>query len=399
MAEKLGINLATVNHLLTEIQEEEALQKKLMKESPIEYIASRVTFENAFDITDQMSKKETDEQLEVSAYWDHEPTPEEIIKKHKINTEKWKLSTFWSKGKAKGFLVSAQFSPLKKEENFTKKFEKFLTNYEPKIGHFFRTSIPFTPLPEKGILIVNKQDAHLNKLGISGKNDINARFSQIENTVIKLAAQASLSATIDKIIFIVGSDEFNSEWTGTTTKGTPQQNILSYEEAFEQICQHNLNLLRILYEYCSNVEVVFVKGNHDEYVGWHLVNWLKVMVEKTMPQIKFDTSTLNRKYIRYNKVGLMFNHGDAIPPKDLAQIFPMEFREEWSNCLKFNIFTGDKHHEKTLDVRGIKAYQLPALSSSKSKWDDKNGHAAIAEMEVFLINGENGNTYIYKEFL
>lgn len=264
MAEKLGINLATVNHLLIEIQEEEALQKKLMKESPIEYTDSKGTFENAFDITDQMSKKETDEQLEVSAYWDHEPTPEEIIKKHKINTEKWKLSTFWSKGKAKGFLVSAQFSPLRKEEDFTKKFKTFLQTYEPKVIYGFRQTIPFAIPTQKGVLIVNKQDAHLNKLDIGGKNDIQARFSQIENALEKLVSQASLSAQIDKIIFVVGSDEFNSEWTGTTTKGTPQQNILSYEEAFEQICQHNLNILHLLSEYSKNIEVVFVKGNHAE---------------------------------------------------------------------------------------------------------------------------------------
>jgi hypothetical protein len=345
---------------------------------------------------DSFEKKESADKIQVSGYWDHEPTPDEIIKKHKIDTKRWKLSTYWSKGKNKGFLVSAQFSPISYKEDFSQRFENFLKNKAFSVN--VNLISPLSSPPNKGVLIVNKQDAHLNKFDIHGKNDIKFRFNQIENKLEKLISQAKLSATVEKIVFVVGSDEFNSEWTGTTTKGTPQQNILTYEEAFEEICQHNLSIIKKLQHHCEVVEVLYIKGNHDEFVGWHMIKWLEA-VFNGYDNVIFDTLQLNRKYCRFNKVGLMFNHGDAVSPKELAQIFPMEFREEWSNCVKFNIFTGDKHHEKTLDVKGIKTYQLPALSSSKGRWDDKQGHPAIPEMQIFLIDGETGNTYIFKEFL
>jgi hypothetical protein len=78
----------------------------------------------------------------------------------------------------------------------------------------------------------------------------------------------------------------------------------------------------------------------------------------------------------------------------------MEFRENWSAHKNFYIFTGDKHHEVSLDLNGIKFYQLPALSNSKSLWDDKNGHVmSRAEVTGFLIDKFDGMTNIFKQYL
>lgn len=373
---KLGITVEEVNDMLMELRDNNSISES----------TGRVT----------------EDTYEVSAYWKTPPTPEQIIEKHKIDNKKWKLSSFWSMEKTKGYFVSALFSAIKKdsEENFTNRFQDFLENYKPSVTVKVDCSEPTTN--RKGVLIVNKQDAHLNKLDINGNNNFEERAARIEESTNKLVTQAKLSANIEKIIFIVGSDEFNSEWTQTTTKGTPQQNIMSYEEAFEKICNHNLRLALLLHSHCPNLEIIYIKGNHDEYVGWHMIKWLEATITSLGRKITLDTSQANRKYRRYEKVGLMFNHGDQLKHKELAQIFPMEFRAEWSNCTSFNIFTGDKHHEKTEDIAGIKAYQLPALSGSRSKWDDKRGYsgdATKAEQQVFLIEGQTGNTYIYKEYL
>ncbi len=94
----------------------------------------------------------------------------------------------------------------------------------------------------------------------------------------------------------------------------------------------------------------------------------------------------------------MFNHGDAIKPEKLASIFPMEFKNKWSLCDNFYIFTGDKHHELSKDFMGIKFYQLPALSRAKSSWDDKQGHTCSkAELTAFVIDQSDGMTDIIKQ--
>ena len=214
-----------------------------------------------------------------------------------------------------------------------------------------------------------------------------------------IANQATLSNNLDQITYILGSDEFNSEFTGMTTKGTPQTNTHTYQTSFEYICGHEVLMITMLLQYAENVNVVYVAGNHDEFVGWHMVNWLQTYFRNT-ERLTFDCSPKYRKYISYGGSALMFNHGDAIKPAKLAALFPIEYREGWSFHNNFYIFTGDKHHEVSHDFNGIKFYQIPAFSNAKSLWDDKNGHTmSKAEVTGFLIEQGSGMTNIFKQYL
>jgi hypothetical protein len=248
-------------------------------------------------------------------------------------------------------------------------------------------------------LIINKQDSHLNKLDINGNNDIEERFGDFIQKVEIILNQAAISNNITDIKYIIGSDEFNSEFTNTTTKGTPQQNILSYHAAFQAICDHEVSVINLLLQKSKKVEVVFVAGNHDEFVGWHLASWLQTYF-RNHERASFDISPKYRKYIDYGSSAMMFNHGDALKPAKLAGLFPMEYREDWSLHNNFYIFTGDKHHEMSLDFNGIKFYQLPAFSTAKSSWDDKNGYTITkGEVTGFLIDSQDGMTNIFKQYL
>ena len=90
----------------------------------------------------------------------------------------------------------------------------------------------------------------------------------------------------------------------------------------------------------------------------------------------------------------------AIKAAKLANIFPIEFKEKWSYHDNYYIFTGDRHHEVSLDFNGIKFYQIPAFSKAKSLWDDKMGHVCSkAEVTGFLIEFDNGMTNIFKQYL
>ena len=164
-------------------------------------------------------------------------------------------------------------------------------------------------------------------------------------------------------------------------------------------CNQYPIIILTLLQYSNNVEIVYIAGNHDEFVGWHLVSWLQTYF-RNEPRIKFDGSPKYRKYISYGESALMFNHGDAIKPAKLAALFPMEYRDSWSDHSNFYIFTGDKHHEVSHDFNGIKFYQIPAFSNAKSLWDDKNGHTCSkAEVTAFLIDEFDGMTNIFKQYL
>lgn len=324
----------------------------------------------------------------------------ELAQLHKVDLEKYKISSYWSKQKSNGKFTSSVFATLIKAEDnpedFQKSFREFLSEFKPSKSIVKRSA---TLKKSKVALILPKQDAHFNKFDISGDNDILERFKISSNAVLSMLEKAVATNNLEQVVYIVGSDQFNSEWTSLTTKGTPQQNILSYQDAFTSICNHEVEIINTLLHYSEKVKVVFVPGNHDEFVGWHLINWLESYFREDST-IEFDSSTLNTKYIKYNDSAIMINHGDDIKAKELAYKFPIGFKEHWSSCNNYYIFTGDKHTELSLDIHGIKFYQVPQLSSAKSKWDDKKGYIdSKAEMTGFIISSDNGMTDIYKEIL
>lgn len=323
---------------------------------------------------------------------------DELIEKCKIDTKIWNIDryvqNYWGNGKDPHWQAKAWLSKKAKGENFQKEFVTFLRSYKPKV-QILHPKV-YLPTAPKGCLIINKQDQHFNKFDINGDNSMEKRFFEIFERTQSVAEVASFSHKLEKIYYVIGSDQFNAEWTGTTTRGTKMENIDTFHNSFEAICNHELAMITMLKSYCRDIEVMFVSGNHDEHVGWHLITWLKAMFRNTQ-DIIFETSPKYRKYARFGKNAFMFNHGDAIKPPKLANIFPIEFKDEWSKCENFYIFTGDKHHEITMDFHGIMFFQLPALSKAKSSWDDKQGHTCTkGELVAFLIDEKDGVAGILK---
>jgi len=393
-ADKLGITEAEVSELLKEIKNgQESIRNEAETSGYIDAL------EEAVVKYEEDLAKGTGEIIFNSA--EEIRSLDELIAKCKIDTDKWEITkyvqNYWGNSKTPHWQVKAWMAKKTIEQEFQNSFIEFLENYKPTAQYI--PSPDFEKGNVLGCLIINKQDSHLNKLDIDGRNDINDRFDTFIEKVEIITNQAKLSNNIEQIYYIIGSDEFNSEFTGTTTKGTPQQNIMSYHDAFSKICDHEVKVISLLLEKSDYVDVIYVPGNHDEFVGWHMVNWLQTYF-RDEHRITIDTSPKYRKYVSYGTTAIMFNHGDAMKPAKLASIFPIEYRESWSEHENFYIFTGDKHHELSQDFNGIKFYQIPAFSNAKSSWDEKNGYTGSkAEVTAFLIEYSDGMTNIFKQYL
>lgn len=392
-ADKLGITESEVEDLLRELKEKDGAKDDAEIGVYISELEERVVkFEE--DLAKGVAEMVFNSKEEIK-------TLDELIEKCKIDTEKWEITkyvqNYWGNAERPCYQVKAWLSKKKEEQVFQDSFREFLSNYNPASEKI--TGPAFNSKKTNATLVINKQDSHLNKFDIDGENNMEFRGDQILYKVEVIASQAQLSNNLENIIYIVGSDEFNSEFTNTTTKGTPQQNTNGYHHSFKEICNHEVKMISMLLRYSENVNVVYVAGNHDEYVGWHLINWLETYFRNN-DQVTFETSPKYRKYISYGNSAMMFNHGDAIKPAKLAGLFPIEFREAWSYHTNFYIFTGDKHHEVSQDFNGIKFYQIPAFSNAKSLWDDKNGHVmSKGEVTGFLIDEFQGMTNIFKQYL
>lgn len=389
-AEKLGINVEEVKELMKELREEPKTELKSLSEI-FPWLGE--SFEQKVD-----NEKGT---LTSTAESNFEPkSDEELATLHKVNLDKYRISNYYSKLKPNGKFTSTVFCALIKkdsEENFQKEFLTFLKEdlVVPKSLQFKYQQAKHK---SKVSLILPRQDAHFNKLDINGDNDIHNRFLDDAFSTNNFIKKAKATNHLEEIVYIVGSDQFNSEWTSLTTKGTPQQNILSYQEAFKLICEHESSMLLALSQECDKLKVVFVPGNHDHYVGWHLINWLEAYLSTS--GIEFESSVVCTKYHKYGNTAIMLNHGDAIKPAGLATKFPIGFKSQWSYCENFYIFTGDKHTELSMDLNGIKFYRVPQLSTSTSLWDDKKGYTdSKAENTAFVITKENGMSDIYKEVI
>lgn len=392
-AEKLGITESDVDDLLKELRSSQQAEIDAEVGTYITELEDTVVrfFEDVAKGTGEVviNTKEEIKSLD------------ELIDKCKIDTSKWEITkyvqNYWGNASTPHYQVKAWLGKKNNEQVFQDAFVSFLEEYQPSSPEILAPE--FHSAKEEACLIINKQDSHLNKLDIEGNNDIEERFGAFIQKTEIILNQASLSNNLAEIKYIIGSDEFNSEFTNTTTKGTPQQNILSYHSAFELICEHEVRVISLLLQKGELVDVIFVAGNHDEFVGWHLASWLQTYF-RNEPRVTFDISPRYRKYVSFGNSAIMFNHGDALKPAKLAGLFPMEYKEAWSNHDNFYIFTGDKHHEMSLDLNGIKFYQLPAFSTSKSSWDDKNGYTITkGEVTGFLLDYSDGITNIFKQYL
>jgi hypothetical protein len=388
-AEKLGISVDEYLRIKKEIresqEEEEQAEENLFELAKYGYAG----------YTEDLEKGIAEHKIESSFQPKTAAEIEELIK---LDKTKWKLIRYsvWNSGKEDTWLTSARVAAITSTTDSIGNFQKFLETYCPEV-----TLIHNIHKQEKksGCLIINKQDAHLNKYDINGQNDIIDRFNNVLEKTKVILEQSIIHSHLEKIIYIIGSDIIDSEWTETTTKGTPQKSVLPYQIAFSIICNHEVSMINLLLQYADTIEIPFVPGNHDEYVGWHLVSWLKSYF-KDQSNLNIDISTDYSKYIRFHNSAFMLNHGDAMKPEKLAQVFPIEFKNEWSNCEYFTILTGDKHHEITRDIGGIRFYQVPAWSKSCSKWDSKHGwNTAKAEIQGLFVSKDKGITNIYKEIL
>ena len=392
-AEKLGVTEIEIDELLNELKNRETVQNDAEAGVYISELEKQVVkFEE--DLIKGVGEVIINSKDEIKSI-------DELIEKCGIDTSVWEITkyvqNYWGNSSTPHWQVKAWLAKKKEEQLFQESFVEFLASYQPVSQEIMSPIVDFRK--DDASLIINKQDSHLNKYDIEGNNDVDERLSNILYKVEMIANQAVLSNNLENITYIIGSDEFNSEFTGMTTKGTPQTNTHTYQQSFEYICNHEVLMITMLLQYAKNVNVVYVPGNHDEYVGWHMVNWLQTYFRETT-RIIFDVSPKYRKYISYGNSAMMFNHGDAIKPSKLAAMFPIEYREDWSSHSNFYIFTGDKHHEVSHDFHGIKFYQISAFSNSKSLWDDKNGHTCSkGEVTAFLIDKEQGMTNIFKQYL
>jgi hypothetical protein len=285
---------------------------------------------------------------------------EEIIKLLKIDTDKWKLSSYWNKQHKDYWLISAMITKKKSETHDV--IKDVLDNFSPKQIPSSTTEHINYKFTNKCSAVLSIQDLHFGK---EGNKDVVTNF---KDSITNLIMRSYMSHRIEKIYYVIGGDLLNMDnFNGSTTKGTPVDNDTRAHEAYKEAFDALHWSVQYISNYCETLEVVYIPGNHDRLSSFHLAHALsKCFNDK---KIVFHCEYAERKVYKWGNNMFSFEHGD-VNSKNTPLIYATEFPIVWGATQYRTCYTGHWHIKKTVQYvsenehHGFTIKHLPSLSKS-----------------------------------
>ena len=368
-AEKLGISEYEVNELLKELREKD-------NESPIELIG---------EIRKVNVEKGTIESTITSAF---EPKDDlELAKLHKINLDKYVITNYWSKMLPSGSFTSSVFSKRKEPKDYSPEdFTKFLENYKPNNVSIIREDR--TTDKEYVDVEISIADFHLAKRTVDGDNDPKTRALRYFNVAQSLICKVKANYNINTVVLPISNDFFHTDnYQHQTTQGTPQDTIMDYHSEYELGFSVLVDTINMLRQYCSDVTVVLVQGNHDRTKSFYLAHALDVYFSDAI-DVEFIREHSVIKGITLGNTFIGWHHGNC-KLDDLPLLFAThpQYSQEFGNAKYREIHTGDKHHYMAKEIKGVRIQQMPSLSGT-DRWhlDNNFVHSVRAALALIYDN-------------
>lgn len=333
---------------------------------------------------------------EIKAIAVHEPrTAEEIIELLKIDTTKWKLSSYWNKETYSGWMVSAMVTAIKKEPKDI--LAEVIANLNPICQVETDAQYINDSFESSNVGIISTQDLHFGK---ENNEDITENFKAAISSLVR---RAYMSHKMDKIIYVIGGDLLNMDtFSGSTTSGTPVDNAMKAQDAYKQAFDVLLWSIIFIKKYCENLHVVYVPGNHDRLSSYHIAHALSKCFDVEDYSIYFDVEYAERKVVVYGHNFFAFEHGD-VSKKNTALVYATEFPRSWGGTKYRTCYTGHFHSKKTIEYtteneyNGFSIKHLPSLCST-DYWHYHNkyiGSKRQAIMEIHDIEKGKVSEFIY----
>jgi hypothetical protein len=188
----------------------------------------------------------------------------------------------------------------------------------------------------------------------------------VEDVLAKVAGYP-----VERVLFPIGNDFFNyDDPRGTTEKGTPQDNDSRPHKVFlagVMAAVHAIDLCAQL----APVDVVYVPGNHDPTMGYHLAVALWAWYRKH-DRVSVDIGPKARKYYVYGRALIGLTHGDlpAEMRKTLPTIMSTEAKDEWHATDHHEWHIGHWHKRSEMRTLPLDSYGgvpvrvLPSLTGT-----------------------------------
>jgi hypothetical protein len=307
-------------------------------------------------------------------------TPEEIIELLKIDTTKWKLSSYWNKERHDGWFISAMVTAIKHESKDV--LAEVIANFKPQYQPILNILVN-EKFDRDCVGVISTQDLHF------GKEDNEDIVEHFKDAIEDLVHRAYMSHKLTKIIYVVGGDLLNMDtFNGSTTSGTPVDNSQRAQEAYTEAFDALYWSINYLKQFCIDLHVVYLPGNHDRLSSFHMAHALSKCFDAE--DISFDVKYAERKVVMYGKNMFAFEHGD-VSKKNTALVYATEFPIEWGMAKYRTCYTGHFHSKKTTEFitenehNGFSIKHLPSLCST-DYWHYHNKYTGSKRQAIMEIH-------------
>jgi hypothetical protein len=309
-------------------------------------------------------------------------TSEEIIELLKIDTTKWKLSSYWNKETYSGWMVSAMVTAIKKEPKDV--LAEVLVNFKPDYQPVLEPILNYD-FHRDNVGIISTQDLHF------GKEDNGDIVEHFKEAVKNLIYRAYMSHKLNKIIYVIGGDLLNMDtFNGATTSGTPVDNEMRAHDAYKKAFDTLYWSISFIKTYCENLHVVYLPGNHDRLSSYHMAHALSKCFDPEDYSVYFDVEYAERKVVVYGRNFFAFEHGD-VSKKNTALVYATEFPLSWGGTKYRTCYTGHFHSKKTIEYtteneyNGFSIKHLPSLCST-DYWHYHNKYTGSKRQAIMEIH-------------
>jgi hypothetical protein len=231
-------------------------------------------------------------------------------------------------------------------------------------------------------------DMHLGLLSWkeeTGENyDINIAIQTAKDHILDILGRVE---PCEKILLPVGQDFFHIDSEkNQTTAGTDQDVDGRWQKIFRKGCELKVWFISQLLQKSNNIEIHYVKSNHDMKMAYFLTLWLDAYY-RNESRVNVDIAWNQRKYIKWGKCAICLLHD--LPKNKIDKIMQAEEAKLWGSTIYRENHKAHDHHEEVKEYMGVTVRTISPITA-RSEWTASKGYYSQRRFMAFQWHKEKG---------
>jgi len=235
-------------------------------------------------------------------------------------------------------------------------------------------------------------DHHLGMYAWDEETGENYDMSIAERLLVSAfnALTDSAPAATTALVVLIG-DQFHYDSLEPLTPAN--KNLLDSDGRYAKMVRVGVRMIRagidaVLRKH-ARVTVIVQAGNHDPSSALFLAVSLDALYEND-PRISVDTSPCPFHYFRHGQTLVGVCHGHEIKKLDqLPLIMATDRPADWGETRHRYWLTGHVHHDRVVDVQGVRVESLRVLPPADA-WAHSKGYRSARDMKAIVIHRGHG---------